>query len=147
MIFYIINNINNTLDTIKSNFSENNLVFEEIKNVFTIDELIKNIILTTENKSFKKDSYFIFEKPSANKIAIYDSETDGNIILNQFDNYDDKDLQFYLDNFTSEDGSYESSIFEMKFDFLIEYLNLFEISYDIHDGTVESITNIIKNHI
>jgi len=145
MTFYIIKN---TIDTIKFNFSQNNnLVINEIKNVFTIDELVKTIISISEDKSFKKDSYFIFKKPSANKIAIYDSESNSNIILNQFDNYDNKDHQFYLDNFTSEDGSYERSILEIKFDFLIEFLNLFEISYDIHDGTVESINNIIKKHI
>lgn len=144
MIYYIFSD-SKVSNSIKESFIDNrNVIINQLIGEQGIDSLCDNIIKLTSNKHFKKqNTHLFFTKPLYNRIQIPNKEQK-NIILDKSVKYSNEDYQFYLDNFTSEDGEYENNIIDIKFDFLTEYLNLFEISYTIHNGTVEFIHNNIE---
>jgi len=147
MIFYKIGS-KNIPEYIKKIFIKDNIIINEISNIHTIDLYSDAVISLVSNPNFiKEKTHLILEKPKYGIIDLYGNKSKDTIILNQFEKYNIPDYDFYLKNLTSEDGIYENNILNAKFDFLIGYLKLFEISYSITNGTNNHITNIIKKHI
>lgn len=101
-----------------------------ISGIFGINKLIKNIIDCFEGIKNKDNTFLVFSKPNYNLIEL--QSTDKNFIY--FDKRKHHDNDFfnkYIEFTTSEDGKYERQIIDIKFDYLINFLNVENINYKI----------------
>lgn len=103
------------------------------KDVKHIDSLIMNILNLITNTFKKEDSILLFCKPNAKYIKLFSKELNKYEYIDRTQEYDDFFIKEFLKKTVSKDGLYENTILNMKFDFLISFLEFHSINYKIID--------------
>lgn len=148
---YIIDNDDIVLD-IQTKFG-NYIKINHISNVKTLDYLISTLINVINSKEFKKENTtFIFSKPDEKYIEFIDKHTHEYIYIDKTTPQDDTFFKTYVNNLTSEDGSYEKMVIDVKFDFLLDFLDLENVNYKVIEfnnstQVIEYLSKINKNVI
>jgi hypothetical protein len=138
------------IQNIKNKFDSNHYIINHFKDIKTIDHLIMNIMgLVNKTEFNKKNNILLFYKPDFKYIKLFGKNKNEYRYIDKSEVQTDIFLKEFVSKLTSKDGSYEAKILDMKFDFLLSFLQFQNIKYQIIDKNKQSTTiqNITNNII
>ena len=111
------------IHNIKNEFDSNHHIINHFKDIKTIDHLIMNIMGFVNKSEFnKKNNILVFSKPDFKYIRLFGKNKNEYRYIDKSEVQTDIFLKEFVSKLTSKDGSYEAKILDMKFDFLLSFL-------------------------